>query len=351
MAKPNIAHLRRLIGNPNVLAEQQKDGTYRPWLVRHEGDAKHSLDKLLRSHLEGRRTFGTYIINPPDKARTLVFDIDNEGDIEARKAALRQAWEIGSALRAFGIPLRSIGTEWSGKKGYHVWVPVWDYVPAATLRHLGQAVLLESGVSCEVFPKQDHVPEGGLGNLVKLPGGVHRVTGKPNDYVTAVPQPLSLVVLERIMTKLPPLPEPRRNGGEVVTLECMANIQAGVGEGARNFALFQFCAHARRASLGEEFILGMALDVNQRFDPPLDHDEVAKIVEHSKDRGPICRQLPDDIRCADCPIYRERGLYTKPGQIKNGGEGELAVVEIGRKEKGAVDIKHPDFTAAKGYVR
>ncbi|MBF0531108.1 MAG: DNA primase, partial [Deltaproteobacteria bacterium] len=35
----------------------------------------------------------------------------------------------------------------------------------------------------EIFPKQDQLTGKGLGNLVKLPLGVHRATGKPSYFI------------------------------------------------------------------------------------------------------------------------------------------------------------------------
>lgn len=335
--KPNLAHLKRLIGNPEVLALQADNGGYRP--VELDGD----LDAALSRHLRGLSTYGTYVVKG-DEARTLVFDID--------EPELEYAHRIRDALQSLGVPGRSIGIEFSGKKGHHVWVVLWGFVPARELRHLGALVLLESEVACEVFPKQDSVPEGGLGNLVKLPGGVHRVTGKPNNYIGPVPQPMSVEVFERLMKRLPPPPEPKRNGGPRVALECMAHIQAGVSQGNRNIAMFQFLAHARRSSIDEDLLWDAAVRLNERsFDPPLSDQALESVFESSRDRGPICRQLSEEIRCEDCPVLRSRGLYSKPGQVQNGAEGELVVVELGKKQRGYVDFIHPDVTTAKAALR
>lgn len=73
--------------------------------------------------------------------------------------------------------------EFSGGKGYHFWFLFSRPVPAAAARRLlnGLAGAVSGDLtafSLEVFPKQDRLSGKGLGNLVKLPLGVHRMSGR-----------------------------------------------------------------------------------------------------------------------------------------------------------------------------
>ena len=86
---------------------------------------------------------------------------------------------------SFGItPL----IESSGNKGLHFWLFSEEPIACRYWRILGSWMISRIGrmpeeLSWEVFPKQDIVPENGLGNLVKLPLGVHQKTGKQSLFV------------------------------------------------------------------------------------------------------------------------------------------------------------------------
>jgi len=53
-------------------------------------------------------------------------------------------------------------------------------IEAKKARQLGEIIVAQSGASkdIEVFPKQDKVPENGFGNLIKLPLGIHKISGQ-----------------------------------------------------------------------------------------------------------------------------------------------------------------------------
>jgi hypothetical protein len=332
--KPTLPQLRSLIGNPNAYAVQKPDGTYYKVL-------EPLSNAVLQKHLKGELTVGTYLVKPPDQARTLVLDIDS-GEETAHGEALR----IVAALENLGVPRRSIGVEFSGGKGYHVWTVVGSYTDAARLRQLGLAAKAIAGVDCEVYPKQNQVKE--LGNLIKLPGGIHQKTKKANNFIISypTPQPLSLAVFDRV-TKALPTPEVKKSEAPPA-LECMANIQEGVEEGGRNHALFHLAVMLRRGGLADEFVADVVRTVAVRCVPPLEDAEVDALLQSSTTGGPICGTLPDNLRCAECPVLRPKGLYSKPGQLKFGAEGELAVIQLGKRTKdGVIEIIHPDVTFGK----
>lgn len=333
-----IYRLQQLVGNQRLYAEQRPDGSWFP--------VERPLSRaVLHDHMKGKRTVGTYVLDE-DKARTLVFDLDGvvEGDYGPPSA-------IVDSLKELGVPQRSIGVEWSGRKGYHVWVLLGSYVLAKELRRVGRAVLALAEVECEVFPKQDRATK--YGNLVKLPGGVHRVSGRPNHFVIepsrgwGLPQPLSVAHLKRVLADLPPEPDVRTSEGPPPVLECLHRIQEGVAEGGRNHSMYHLAVMLRRGGLADEYVDVVVHQVaEERCDPPLPTGEVNTLLESSKQGGPVCHQLPESVRCKECPIKRPKGLYTKPGQLRHGAEGELAVVELGHRKAGrkTVELKHPDIT-------
>lgn len=327
--KPTVNQLKQLIGNPYAYAVQSHKGYYPV--------KENPTDKILRDHLEGKRTIGTYI-NRGDLARTLVFDIDELSEIKA-------GWVREACLKV-GIPERSIGIEFSGSKGYHVWVVLSNYIPAAHLRKLGRAILVFANVECEVFPKQDTVKD--LGNLVKLPCGLHQGSGKWSEMLTPWPSPMGTSLLGPILALLPTEATRTISGEAPPMLECMTAIQEGPTEGWRNHGLFHLATMLYRSSVDSSMVRLVVDAVNERCEPkPLESDEVAQLVESAKNSGPLCNSgnLPKDILCANCPVRATKGLQVRTGQVRNGATGEMVVVELGtRRKSGEVELVHPDFS-------
>jgi hypothetical protein len=73
--------------------------------------------------------------------------------------------------------------EFSGGKGFHFWFFFELPVEARRAKRALERIVVEvrgdvSSFAFEVFPKQEALSGKGLGNLVKLPLGIHRLTGK-----------------------------------------------------------------------------------------------------------------------------------------------------------------------------
>jgi hypothetical protein len=285
-------------------------------------------------------------VNDGSKARFVCWDVD-EDDIEKVNALRKAAQELGA------MP-RSLGVEYSGKKGYHLWLVLQDYLPADELRRFGKAVCALAGVDCEVNPKQAEVRD--LGNLVKLPGSVHRVTGKPNDFIETVPLPMPLVAWqEYVVPKLPQQVQGHRSGGGRADsrFPCLESIQSeGVSEGGRNIQLFHLATMFRRHGATDETVELILRNINEKCEPPVDEFELQSIVESSRHSGPICDQLPRERQCGDlCIKARLSGLNTRPGQLRNAGVGECVVVRLDSRAGATVTFGHPDLQTAKGALR
>ena len=335
--KPSLTQLKRLVGNPNAYAIQNPDGSYSP--VRKPLD-----DGVLAKHLEGVLTVGTYV-NDGDRARFVCWDVDE--DNPDKVAALR------AAALELGAREQFLGVEFSGKKGFHLWLPLQDYLPAEDLRRFGKAVCAVAGVECEVNPKQSEVRD--LGNLVKLPGSVHRVTGQPNEFLDRIPLPMPVGLwAEAVVPNLPEQMQARRGGTRSDSrFPCLEAIQQeGVSEGGRNIQLFHLATMFRRHGATDETVELILLNLNEKCDPPLDDAELASILESSRHSGPICDQLPTERQCGDlCIKARLSGLNTRPGQLRNAGVGECVVVRLDSRAGATVTFGHPDLQTAKGALR
>ncbi len=334
----DVQKLRRFVGNPEAYATQNEDGSYTP--VR-----KQLKDWVLQEHLTGRLTVGTYV-NVGDMARFLVFDVDSGDDAAA------QAEEVVTALVKMGVPSPFIGVEFSGRKGYHVWLVLTDWVPAHELRALGRSVLAIADVECEVFPKQDVTRD--LGNLVKLPGGKHRVSGMPSEWVRREPVPMPVAKwTDDIVPNLPvELAGRRSGGGATERFPCMdAILSEGCAEGGRNNQLFHLATMLRRAGLTHEYVVQVVTSVNEKGDP-VDPYELEQILQSAENSGPLCDQLPENRQCGElCIRAKTSGLYTRPRQLRNAAVGENVVVTVLSHEGNVVGLGHDDLEQAKGVVR
>jgi superfamily II DNA or RNA helicase len=170
---------------------------------------------VLASHLQGRKTVGTYVLLKDSTCKFLAADFD------------KQTWRkdvsaFAKTCRKLNIPV-SIEISRSGN-GAHAWIFFETPVPAVTARKLGTALisktcLEERQLSLDsydrLFPSQDKMPKGGMGNLIVLPlQGQPRIHGfsvfvdedlKPIldqwDYLTKI-KTISMFDLESLLIGL-----------------------------------------------------------------------------------------------------------------------------------------------------
>ena len=148
-------------------------------------------DADLRAHLDGTATLGIYLLDAESRVRTAVLDADLVPELRGRKPRHDERGRIRAELNFLARRVRELGRErgvspvieFSGGKGYHFWFLFSRPVPAAEARRLVGAVAGAvsrdlTAFSLEVFPKQDRLSGKGLGNLVKLPLGIHRISGR-----------------------------------------------------------------------------------------------------------------------------------------------------------------------------
>jgi hypothetical protein len=149
----------------------------------------------VEEHLAGRKTYGIYLMRADATVTCAVIDADLKADfrhrplpVEERRRVQREAAYLVRRLRELS---REAGlaplVETSGGKGFHLWYFFQDPVSAQAVRRvLGRLVDHLAGdlsaFSLEIFPKQDRLTAKGFGNLVKLPLGVHRLTGKRSFF-------------------------------------------------------------------------------------------------------------------------------------------------------------------------
>ncbi len=149
----------------------------------------------LEDHFKGLKTYGFYLMAADGTVRCGVIDADLVADMRQDRAGAQAAAQVRKERLYMVSRIREISgamgldplVEVSGYKGFHFWYFMAEPVPARMVRRaLSQVVQgLEKDLRCfhlEVFPKQDTLSGKGLGNLVKLPLGVHRLSGKRSFF-------------------------------------------------------------------------------------------------------------------------------------------------------------------------
>jgi hypothetical protein len=151
---------RVCVGRRDTYAVQRDDGRY----VRVGERLTYA---VVREHLAGWLTLGTYVIDEQGMCRFAVFDDD-------RADGLAHLAEVQARLRGDRVP----SCLEVSRRGGHLWVLLARPMRASLVRWWLRPYV-PAGV--EFYPRQDE--SDGLGSLIRLPLGVHRQTGQRYPFV------------------------------------------------------------------------------------------------------------------------------------------------------------------------
>lgn len=160
-------------GREDVFAVQTDQGYYPVRLPMREKD--------VIEHLNKEKTLGVYVLRSDNCIKFAAFDVDfKKSAVEGYKEMLdlceQTVKRLCERLRLENIEYH---VEFSGNRGYHVWIFFDRWLQAYKVRFvlnkIADEVEKDEKISIEVFPKQSETG-GGLGNLIKLPLGIHRKT-------------------------------------------------------------------------------------------------------------------------------------------------------------------------------
>jgi hypothetical protein len=159
-------YARLFVGRRNDYAIQQEDGRY----LRAGRPLTYS---LLEEHLQSVQTLGTYVIDEQGTCRFAVLDADTPDGVTVLAG-------VQERLHQDGIPSYLEGS----RRGCHLWVFCDRLVNASHLRRW----LLPScpAWKVEFYPKQNESQDG-YGSLIRLPLGVHRLSGHRYNFFTWQP--------------------------------------------------------------------------------------------------------------------------------------------------------------------
>lgn len=190
-----------LIENFMELFSGREDIFARQWADRKEGKSGYVPVRRplefndIEEHVQGRKTYGIYLMKKDSTVQCAVLDADLKAEFRKRSLPADQKG-IMKKERSFMVSrIRDLSREkglepvmeFSGYKGFHFWyffsAPVSPEKVRVVLREIAEPVNRDiSSFDIEVFPKQDRLTGKGYGNLVKLPLGVHRYTGKKSRF-------------------------------------------------------------------------------------------------------------------------------------------------------------------------
>lgn len=159
---------RLFISSKQARIEQQDDGSY------HTKMTGLSREHLL-NHIEGTQTIG--IFSGKTFSKYICFDVDTG------KQHLSKAQSDVKILRSvlyneFNVPYEYMPVAYSGNKGYHVYMFFDNVICVDYLHAFYREVLDRAGYNTSEI---EFRPTAKLG--VKLPLGIHRVTGKRCNFV------------------------------------------------------------------------------------------------------------------------------------------------------------------------
>jgi len=201
---PLAAELVRLFGGRgDVYARQWHDA--RADRTGYQPVREPLTPAVAAQHLEGRITIGQYVLHPDATVSFAALDLDptpeaweelrlgssSEGGLGLAPLADYARRVLAAAAR---LHLPAIAED-TGGFGLHIWFHFEPRLAATRARALLRELLWRAGpqppaVSVEIFPKQDTLSGKGLGNLIKLPLGLHQATLRRSRLLDATLQPL-----------------------------------------------------------------------------------------------------------------------------------------------------------------
>lgn len=153
---------------------------------------------VVKNHLCGSGTIGTYLQRSNATVKYLVVDIDiskrvllSQLDEEMHKKYLEKAFYTAAGITK---ELQHMGLrgyiEFSGYRGYHVWIFFEEWFPVRYANLLSDVIAehlcketKEGDIQIEYFPNKTKINRGKRGQCIKLPMGVHPVSGKRSLFL------------------------------------------------------------------------------------------------------------------------------------------------------------------------
>lgn len=147
----------------------------------------------LEKHLNKFATFGVYVLTKDSKCNFVCIDIDipksELESIDFKDHQLKFKYLKHSLLKILevfrnelGIDTKSILLEETGGRGYHIWLFFEEPIAGNNAVKLYHIIKSFAKFNFEFFPKQASLDGKKLGNLIKLPLGMHQKYGSNSSF-------------------------------------------------------------------------------------------------------------------------------------------------------------------------
>ena len=299
------------------------------YAVQREDKSYARLDKpltieLLKEHLEGNITIGTYNLDKKNRVKWLCFDVDSEAVQKPKEIALL----IYQKCRE-GFSHRAVFLEASryDEPSYHVWVVFQPEISAFVAKFLGERILEKcNNPNIELFPKQIRLDKEGFGNLMKIPLGLHQQSKKwsyilnPNFErlpIESIFEIEGCSLLDREIAEIKRITEREKPSywferkaeekepykGEAPP--CICAILKGIEEGIRNESAIRLaCFWLNFCKIEPPKALTSLREWNAKNKPPLEDRELEIVVQSALRGGynygcddPILKEFCDKEAC------------------------------------------------------
>jgi hypothetical protein len=182
---------KRFVQRTDLYARQLENGgyvcIYKPLKLDH-----------VKDHIHGRITLGTYLLDAKSNARFIVLDADDDHNF------LR----LGSMAKEL-VTLDIFPYLENSRRGGHLWLFFAHAMPGGETRMFGRGLQAYYHIDdIELFPKQDKLSTG-PGSLIRMPFGVHRISGRRYGFVTAEGHPLAPTIREQMIALADPQTVPQ----------------------------------------------------------------------------------------------------------------------------------------------
>lgn len=268
--------------------------------VRYTPVEEPPTPSTVQQHLDREITIGAYSLDNASNVNLIAFDIDGNRE-SSRQKVENIATEIYRTLtEQHGItPVM----EFSGNKGYHVLIFLSESLPAAAAKawadRFADSLNLERRVTAdphvEIYPKQDILVGERIGNLLKLPLGLHLKT-RSMSYLCDInlaelPDPLAVLQNTCSPSQLA-MPTNLNSPMEVL----VGLLGPRMGPGSRHQTFLNICGYLVRNFWTETDVLNLLEELDGQFGP-FDLDNLREVVARTFRRyeadEPIVYSLQD----------------------------------------------------------
>ena len=328
--------------------------------INYDRKTDELTEDIVLQHLQGSKTVSVFPIAEDDTVKWLCFDVDispqtkraiKQGEM-THEDAIRKAQQTVRTLVRFlyrvGIPFR---VEFSGNKGYHVWIFFDSPVPTHKAYDLGQSVLVrvevDPALAVEVFPKHRSINDAAVGNALKMPLGLHQKTQVRCFFVKNTFEPYK--DQWKILTDVKFLTEPAIDAileeyqvKDVVqsaptetkflpNFVCLTEImEQGAHDGVRDEGIFQVACYLRSRNIPEDLAEGLLAAVNEKSPDPLPEAIVEIKLKSAYSKGyfpnPCRNPMFDSICSSQCSRFARKveQRWTRFGKDAQGAVGVIS---------------------------